>query len=168
VHLEPASVEDGAQAIRFNVFCFNRQPGIIIDYKDGSSRSDGTWKPETEEAAEPAPQGGEGGRESDPDSAGGSGAGDPDSSGAGGQGAASAGGSGSSYIEYAAAAAAAAGIVSVPPEESGYVLNLNSKKFHYPDCKSVDDMSEKNKYYTSADREAIIEAGFVPCKICDP
>lgn len=170
VHLEAASVEDGAKAIRFNVFCFNRQPGIIIDYKDGSSRSDGTWKPETEEAAEPESQDGEGGRGSDPDGAGGSGAGGPDSSGAGGQGAASGGGSGSgsSYIEYAAAAAAAAGIVSVPPEESGYVLNLNSKKFHYPDCKSVDDMSEKNKYYTSADREAIIEAGFVPCKICDP
>lgn len=49
-----------------------------------------------------------------------------------------------------------------------YILNTNSKKFHYPDCSSVDEMSEKNKKETTATREEIIAQGYVPCKRCNP
>ena len=38
VLMEAESVEDGGEGIRFNVFCYNVQPGIAIDYKDGTSR----------------------------------------------------------------------------------------------------------------------------------
>ena len=40
VQIEAYSVEDKGQGISFNVFCYNVQPGITIDYKTGdSSRS---------------------------------------------------------------------------------------------------------------------------------
>lgn len=38
VRIEAQSVEDGGDGIRFNVFCYNVQPGIKINYKDGSSK----------------------------------------------------------------------------------------------------------------------------------
>ncbi|MCF0123485.1 MAG: DNA/RNA non-specific endonuclease [Ruminiclostridium sp.] len=37
VLLEAMSVEDGGEAICFNVYCYNVQPGVIIDYTDGDS-----------------------------------------------------------------------------------------------------------------------------------
>lgn len=49
-----------------------------------------------------------------------------------------------------------------------YVLNTNSHKFHYPDCKSVAKMSERNKMIRTDTREAIIADGYEPCMICNP
>ena len=49
-----------------------------------------------------------------------------------------------------------------------YILNTNTKKFHYPECSSVSDMKEKNKKVfqgTSAEAQAM---GYVPCKRCNP
>ncbi len=37
VLMEAQSVEDGGEGIQFNVFCYNVQPGIAIDYADGDS-----------------------------------------------------------------------------------------------------------------------------------
>ena len=37
VLIEAQSVEDNGKGIMFNVYCYNVQPGIIIDYSDGSS-----------------------------------------------------------------------------------------------------------------------------------
>lgn len=43
VLMEAQSVEDGGDGIRFNVYCYNVQPGVEISYADGSSRAaDGT------------------------------------------------------------------------------------------------------------------------------
>lgn len=52
--------------------------------------------------------------------------------------------------------------------ETTYVLNINTKKFHYPTCSSVDDMKEKNKQIYTGSREEIINMGYVPCKRCNP
>ncbi len=49
-----------------------------------------------------------------------------------------------------------------------YVLNTNSKKFHYPTCSSAGDMSQKNRKDVSMTRDEIIAQGFVPCKRCNP
>lgn len=38
VQMEALSVEDGGKGISFNVYCYNVQPGIRINYKDGSSQ----------------------------------------------------------------------------------------------------------------------------------
>lgn len=37
VLMEGKSVEDNGEGIQFNVFCYNSQPGVRIDYADGSS-----------------------------------------------------------------------------------------------------------------------------------
>lgn len=37
VQIEARSVEDDGKGVCFNVFCYNVQPGIVIDYTDGSS-----------------------------------------------------------------------------------------------------------------------------------
>lgn len=52
--------------------------------------------------------------------------------------------------------------------DTTYILNNNTYKMHYPDCKSVEDMAEKNKIYFAGTREEAIEAGFEPCKSCKP
>ncbi len=40
VLLEAKSVEDNGDGLQFNVFCYNVQPGIVIDYATGNSRLD--------------------------------------------------------------------------------------------------------------------------------
>lgn len=52
--------------------------------------------------------------------------------------------------------------------ETAYILNTNTKKFHYPTCSSVDQMAEKNKQAYSGSRDEIIAMGYVPCKRCNP
>ena len=41
VQLEAYSIEDNGAGICFNVYCYNVQPGVIIDYATGSSRLEG-------------------------------------------------------------------------------------------------------------------------------
>lgn len=38
VHMEAVSVEDNGEGLAFNVFCYNVQPGVDIDYKDGDNK----------------------------------------------------------------------------------------------------------------------------------
>ena len=49
-----------------------------------------------------------------------------------------------------------------------YVLNTNTKKFHYPSCSSVRDMKEKNKREVECTREELIAQGYEPCGRCHP
>ena len=60
--------------------------------------------------------------------------------------------------------------VTEPTEDAGqhYVLNKNTKKFHYPTCSSAADIKEKNREDYYGDREDLIEEGFEPCKRCEP
>ena len=60
--------------------------------------------------------------------------------------------------------------LSAPQEtqQTTYVLNTNTMKFHYPTCSSVDDMKEKNKQIYTGSRDEVINMGYVPCKRCNP
>ncbi len=49
-----------------------------------------------------------------------------------------------------------------------YILNTSTKKIHYPDCKSVKQMSEKNKKSTAQSRDSLISQGYSPCGNCRP
>ena len=49
-----------------------------------------------------------------------------------------------------------------------YILNTNTKKFHRPSCSSVKQMKESNKKSSSESRDALIAAGYDPCKKCNP
>ena len=53
-------------------------------------------------------------------------------------------------------------------QEADYVLNTSSKKFHRPDCSSVDSMSEKNRQEYHGTREELIAQGYEPCGSCNP
>ena len=50
---------------------------------------------------------------------------------------------------------------------SNYVGNANSMKFHYADCSMVNKMNPSNKVFMNT-REEAINAGYVPCKKCNP
>ncbi|HJG30270.1 MAG TPA: DNA/RNA non-specific endonuclease [Collinsella ihuae] len=105
VHLEALSIDDGGAGVSFNVFCYNVQPGIEIDYATGDSRAQQQTQPASPEA--PAPQ-------------------------------------------------------------VTYILNTNSRKFHYPDCHSVDQMAEHNKREVTDTRDSLIAQGYEPCGNCNP
>ena len=49
-----------------------------------------------------------------------------------------------------------------------YILNTNTKKFHYPTCSSVPDMKNKNKQEYLGTRNDVIAMGYEPCKRCNP
>lgn len=49
-----------------------------------------------------------------------------------------------------------------------YVLNTNTMKFHYPDCHSVKQMSDKNRQDVKATRDELIARGYEPCGNCNP
>ncbi len=50
----------------------------------------------------------------------------------------------------------------------GYIINLNTGKFHYSDCPSVNKMAEHNKKEHTDDRDDLILQGYEPCKRCNP
>ena len=102
IQMEALSVEDNGEGISFNVYCYNLQPGITIDYSTGKNY-------------ETPAMGGD-----------------------------------SANKEYT------------------YILNTNSKKFHFPECAGVADMSENNKQEFVGVREEIINMGYEPCKMCNP
>ena len=108
VLIEAMSVEDNGQGIKFHVFCYNVQPGIIIDYSNGASRL-------ADDSVIPV---------------------DP--------------------------------VVAEQMKQADYICNTNTKKFHYPECKSVKDMKEKNKKAHIGSREELIQQGFSPCGNCKP
>ena len=49
-----------------------------------------------------------------------------------------------------------------------YVCNTNTKKFHYPSCRSVKLIKDENYDEYTGDRDDLIEDGYDPCKNCNP
>lgn len=59
----------------------------------------------------------------------------------------------------------------VDPEtnaEITYILNTNTKRFHDPECPSVQETKEKNKQNFYGSREEVIAEGYIPCGRCKP
>ena len=71
-------------------------------------------------------------------------------------------------IDYATGDSRRASGASGSAGAQKYVLNTNTKKFHYPTCSSVSQMSEKNKKAVTASRDEIIADGYSPCGNCKP
>lgn len=137
VLMEARSVED--PLVQFCAFCYNVQPGFVIDYATGDN-----WRAQDSQSeavqkivAEPNADGGTVSRKA--------GAGDAQES-----------------------AAAESADPSQEDQQCTYILNTNTHKFHMPYCDSVKDMKEKNKQETDLDREKLIEQGYSPCKRCNP
>lgn len=49
-----------------------------------------------------------------------------------------------------------------------YILNTNTKKFHYPSCSSVKQMKASNKKEYTGSRDDLIAQGYDSCKKCNP
>lgn len=49
-----------------------------------------------------------------------------------------------------------------------YILNTNSRKFHLPDCSSVEEIALSNREESTQSREELIDAGYAPCGRCKP
>ncbi|MDE7270819.1 MAG: DNA/RNA non-specific endonuclease, partial [Acetatifactor sp.] len=139
VLMEAESVEDKGEDIQFCVYVYNVQPGIAIDYLTGES-SLVKDSPVTQAEAAPKPQIQEE-TQTVPQAA-------PEVN-------------APSDVETSQAAES-------EPQGTTYILNTNTKKFHYPSCSSVNEMKAKNKQAYTGNREDVISQGYVPCKRCNP
>ena len=147
VQMEGWSVEDGGKGICFNVYCYNVQPGIVIDYQTGDSHEDpqafrlyaleadesqnadavSRLISETEVENETIDQSETGAAESE------------------------------------------AEIVKNPTSEdqvSVFILNTSKKRIHLPNCKSIDQMAEPNKQEYTGTIGDLRKEGYRPCQIC--
>lgn len=100
VLMEAESVEDQGEGVQFEVYVYNEQPGVEIDYATGDS-----W-PEGEQGAS--------------------------------------------------------------AQDASYILNSSSKKFHKPDCTSVETISPSNKQTYRGSRQELVGQGYAPCGKCKP
>ena len=159
VQMEAKSIEDNGEAVQFNVFVYNVEPGVAIDYVTGESQesadtpavaSKGEGTITTAAAARAAQAAGESGASSSTGNAG-------ESSDAG------ASGSGSSSTSTNASDTA-----SSSAEQHDYILNVKNKKFHKPDCSAASDISSANKQDFTGTRDQLIARGYSPCGICKP
>lgn len=58
--------------------------------------------------------------------------------------------------------------VTVSEETMTYVVNTNTNRFHFPECSSVSDMKEKNRWDYTGTRQWLIDNGYKPCGRCSP
>ena len=177
VQMEAYSVEDRGKRLSLNMFCFNVQPGVLIDYKTGDNRLDPNYETSRSISAESDPEVGvnEVGQVAND----------------AGQFASDAGQVASDAGQFANDAeqgaddagqgATESGIQSgkkdinskenepyVPDEKVTYIINTNSGRFHLPECQSVQDMKEKNRKEFFGTREELVDAGYKPCGRCNP
>ena len=101
VQMEAYSVEDKGEGICFNVFVYNIQPGIEINYATGESKLKNSADAEKD-------------------------------------------------------------------SETEYILNTNTKKFHYADCSKAKDINNDNKKTYTGSRDNLVTDGYSPCKVCNP
>ena len=63
-------------------------------------------------------------------------------------------------------------VIPEPTEEPApvydYILNTNTKRFHWPDCKSVLDIYPQNMEPFTGTRDEILAMGYTPCGNCKP
>lgn len=149
VLIEAKSVEDNGGGILFNVYCYNVQPGVGINYENGDSWLDGTT-PQEQSAQTGAPQN-EGSQSSDGSGAGAS-AGDAGSS-SGENGSASSG-SDSSAAENSAADSS--------NSETMVHITATGKKYHRAGCRTL------KKSDTEVTLDEAKSMGLSPCGICNP
>lgn len=145
VLIEAKSVEDNGGGILFNVYCYNVQPGVGINYENGDSWLDGT-APQEQSAQTGAAQNG-GSQSSD-----GSGAGESGSSG-------STTGSASSGSDSSAAENSAADSSN---SETMVHITATGKKYHRAGCRTL------KKSDTEVTLDEAKSMGLSPCGICNP
>ena len=154
VQMEAKSVEDNGEAVQFNVFVYNVEPGVAIDYVTGES-----W--ESSETPQVTSKGSAtittaAAARADKAAAGRS-AGSGSGTGSSGSNAGDGHGTGSNSSNNQGTS-----------EQQDYILNVKNKKFHKPDCSAASDISSANKQDFTGTRDQLIAKGYSPCGICKP
>lgn len=165
VQMEAESVEDGGQAIRFNVFVYNVEPGVKIDYVTGDNwESSEVPAVKTKgEATTTRGTGGDAALSQYAASKGEAGASDTNGS-LDTSSNTQAAPSGSSDAKTSGSSTSSASTA----EQQTYILNKRSHKFHRPECDSVQSMSPSNKEEFTGLRQTLIDEGYTPCRSCNP
>lgn len=145
VLIEAKSVEDNGGGILFNVYCYNVQPGVGINYENGDSWLDGTT-PQKQSAQTDTPKN-EGSQSSD-----GSGTGESGSSSSTTESASS--GSDSSAAENSDADSS--------NSETMVHITATGKKYHRAGCRTL------KKSDTEVTLDEAKSMGLSPCGICNP
>ena len=121
VQMEAYSIEDNGEGICFNVFCYNVQPGVKIDYTTGRS-----WATENNKETTKKP--------------------------------------------VVAPVETTKKQVETTREQNvitgQYILNINTKKIHNPNCHHVNKMSEANKKSYSGSLDDLYSQGYKTCGTC--
>ncbi len=113
VQMEALSVEDDGEGVSFNVFVNNIQPGVEINYLDGTSK----LKSESDSEEEPKQE--------------------------------------NQNIQN-------------ENNDTIYILNTNTMKFHNEECSSVKDIKPQNKETFNGTRTWLIDNEYSPCGVCNP
>lgn len=145
VHMEAESVEDKGAGVCFNVYVYNVQPGVVIDYATGDSEADPGYAAAGDETDAK-------GRDEEQDDAQ----------------AAETGTSAEIQDTESDIGNEKSEIRTDAADEETYIVNTNTGKFHKPSCRSVKQMKESNKSERTATRDELISEGYVPCKNCNP
>ena len=181
VQMEAKSIEDDGQAVRFNVFVYNMEPGVEIDYVTGKSRessdvphvatggeattTDASTTPnatgkEANGASTKSPNGNARSESTNNTTS----KGDAEN----GQSNRATNAAGSSDAKNPSNGAGSEEGSATSYGSQEYVLNTKSMKFHRPTCSSVDDIADNNKQEATATRDELISEGYSPCKQCNP
>ena len=142
VQMEAESVEDKGAGVSFNVYVYNVQPGVLIDYATGDSEADPGYVVPGENTSS-------------------------EISGEDGDQAAEAGTCEETQNTESEADDTSEAQTEAANEDT-YIVNTNTGKFHKPSCKSVKQMKESNKSERTATRDELISEGYEPCKNCNP
>lgn len=54
------------------------------------------------------------------------------------------------------------------PITHDYVINTNTRKFHYSDCRHAKQIQSHNREDTTCTRDSLIAQEFEPCAVCNP
>ena len=168
VQMEAESVEDGGQGIRFNVFVYNVEPGVKINYVTGDN-----WEssevPAVTTKGEATITRGTGGDAALSQSA--PSKGETNASGASNSSTSSNTAAGNGAQATASDSADTSGDPSSSAstaEQQTYIPNKRSHKFHRPECDGAQSMSPSNKEEFTGLRQTLIDEGYTPCKSCNP
>ena len=174
VLMEAKSVEDNGKGIQFNVYCYNVQPGITINYATGESSG-----PEYTGISNVTDSNKINNTNNTADSSNTTNISNntlPDTGTTNAQNAENDSSNekiqnttnNTTSSETTTKNEVAQQMPNNNETTQSYVLNKNTKKFHEPSCYSADRISEKNREDYSGTRNNLISQGYQPCKNCNP
>ena len=141
VLLEAKSVEDNGAGVLFNVYAYNVQPGIVINYATGESNLDNNSTVNSNNSTYSSSE---------------------NNNNINNNNVSNSTNNNSSNVQNNEQT------VAPPQVGTTYVVNTNTKKFHNPSCSSVKRIKAENYLEISCTHDEAVAQGYDPCKNCNP